>query len=84
MDNVSIHHVDIVVELLTSVGALVRFLPTYSPDINPIEVFAEVKYYLQANSRLLDSFMTPTTIILQAFNSVSTENCQNAGYFSLT
>ena len=90
MDNVSIHHVDTVVELLTSVGALVRFLPTYSPDINPIEVFAEVKYYLQANSRLFDSFMTPTTIIiiLQAFNSVSTENSQsyikNAGYFSLT
>ena len=85
MDNVSIHHVDAVVELLTSVGALVRFLPAYSPDINPIEeVFAEVKHYLQANSMLFDSSMTPTATILQAFNSVSMQNCQsyikNAGY----
>ena len=63
-----------VVKLLTSVGALVRFLPAYSPDINPNE---EVKHYLQANNILFDSSMTPTAIILQAFNSVSTQNCQS-------
>jgi len=51
MDNALIYHVDEVVELLTSVGVLVKFLPLYSPDINPIEeVFAEVKHYLQANN----------------------------------
>ena len=47
MDNASIHHVDQVTELITSVGALVRFLPPYSPDMNPIEeVCAEVKHYI--------------------------------------
>jgi len=46
MDNASIHHVDPVVELITAAGALVRFLPPYSPDLNPIEeVFAEVKHF---------------------------------------
>ena len=45
MDNPSIHHVDEVVELLTSVGVLVKFLPPYSPDLSPIEeVFAEVLF----------------------------------------
>ena len=37
IDNASIHHVDTVVELITAAGALVRFLPPYSPDLNPNE-----------------------------------------------
>ena len=42
LDNASIHHVDRVIETIQSVGAIVRFLPPYSPDMNPIEeVFAE-------------------------------------------
>lgn len=44
LDNASIHHVDEVVELLDSLGALVLFLPPYSPDYNPIEeAFSKVK-----------------------------------------
>ncbi|XP_065891697.1 uncharacterized protein [Dysidea avara] len=44
MDNASIHHADDVVDAICSIGALVRFLPPYSPDYNPIEcVFGEVK-----------------------------------------
>ena len=52
LDNASsVHHVDQVVELITSVRALVRFLPPYSPDMNPIkELFTE--QYLQANHSL--------------------------------
>ena len=52
LDNASsIHHVDQVVELNTSVRALVRFLPPYLPDMNPIkELFTE--QYLQANHSL--------------------------------
>ena len=37
MDNASIHHVDGIMELITGVGALLIFLPPYSPDYNPIE-----------------------------------------------
>lgn len=82
MDNASIHHIGPVIELITSVGALVRFLPPYSPDMNPIEeVFAEVKHYFQANGSLS---LSPTSAMLMAFNSISGQNCQayiqHAGY----
>ena len=64
MDNASIHHVDSVVKSILSVGALVRFLPPYSPDINPIEeVFGEVKHYLQANNTCFQETSSPRAMI---------------------
>lgn len=75
LDNASIHHVDQVVETIQSIGALVRFLPPYSPDMNPIEeVFAEVKQYLQANSSLFQA-TSVRSMILMAFGSISIDNC---------
>ena len=76
MDNASIYHVDSIVEINLSVGALVRFLPPYSPDMNPIEeVFGEVKHYLQANITCLQEISSPRAMILTASNSVTIENC---------
>ena len=50
LDNAAIHHVDGIVELIQSRGALVQFLPPYSPDIMPIEeLFFKVKSVLKAN-----------------------------------
>ena len=44
MDNFSIHHVPEVVKSIQDVGALIQFLPLYSPDFNPIEeTFSKVK-----------------------------------------
>ena len=44
IDNASIRHIDEVVQMVSSVGALLWFLPPYSPDLNPIEpVFSQVK-----------------------------------------
>ena len=37
LDNAAIHHTRRPIELIQSVGALVHFLPPYSPDLNPIE-----------------------------------------------
>ena len=36
-DNASIHHLETVVDLIEAAGTLVRFLPPYRPDLNPIE-----------------------------------------------
>ena len=48
MDNCSIHHVDAIVNMVHELGALVQFLPPYSPDYNPIEeAFSKVKAYLR-------------------------------------
>lgn len=44
MDNCSIHHVEEVTKLINEVGAIVHYLPPYSPDFNPIEwCFSKVK-----------------------------------------
>ena len=44
LDNTSVHKGARIQELINEVGALLRFLPAYSPDLNPTEeVFAEVK-----------------------------------------
>ena len=37
MDNASIHHVEEVVSTIEGIGSIVKFLPPYSPDLNPIE-----------------------------------------------
>ena len=48
LDNASIHHLSTVVDLISAAGALVRFLPPYSPDMNPIEeAFSKVKSHLR-------------------------------------
>ena len=59
MDNCSIHHVAPVVQMVHEVGALVHFLPPYSPDFNPIEeeAFSKVKAQLRAID--IDSFQDP-------------------------
>ncbi|MCZ6919771.1 MAG: transposase, partial [Rickettsia endosymbiont of Ixodes persulcatus] len=37
MDNINFHKDNIIRELIESVGYRILFLPTYSPDLNPIE-----------------------------------------------
>ena len=47
MNNCSIHHVQEVIDLIHSVGALV-ILPPYSPHLMPIEFcFSKVKFFLK-------------------------------------
>jgi transposase len=51
MDNLGCHKSSVVVELIRSVGADVRFLPPYSPDWNPIEhIWSKIKSYLAATA----------------------------------
>lgn len=48
MDNCSIHHVHGIAKMIHQAGALVIFLPHYSPDYNPIEeAFSKVKATLK-------------------------------------
>lgn len=44
MDNCSIHHRDDVITAVQDTGALLHFLPPYTPDWNPAEeAFSDVK-----------------------------------------
>lgn len=85
LDNASIHHVDLVTRLVSATGALVRFLPLYSPDLNPLEeAFSKVKSSLRNNELAYQCTTTPRILISEAFLSVTIEDCQNyfkhAGY----
>ena len=49
MDNASIHHVDRVTNAIHQTGAILRFLPPCSPDLQPLEeVFSKVKLLLNS------------------------------------
>ena len=64
MDNASIRHVDAVVELITAAGALVRFVPPYSPDLNPIEeVFSKIKAFLKENESAYQATSEPRILV---------------------
>jgi len=48
MDNLSSHKRPPPIEAIEAAGAAVRFLPPYSPDLNPIEkMFSKLKAYLR-------------------------------------
>ncbi|MDB6072967.1 MAG: hypothetical protein JWO89_607, partial [Verrucomicrobiaceae bacterium] len=79
MDNVSVHKGLEVAELVQAVGAQVRFLPPYSPDLNPIEkMWSKIKALLRsAEAR------TPEQLdeaISFAFSKITANDA--AGYFT--
>ncbi len=48
-DNLAAHHVEGVQQLIDAAGATLRYLPPYSPDLNPIELsFAKLKAIVRA------------------------------------
>ena len=57
-------------------GASVRYLPAYSPDLNPIEMaFAKLKAHLrQSAARTLDDLTLALASALQTFTS---DHCRN-------
>ncbi len=76
MDNCSVHHVERVVEMINSVGALIRFVPPYSPDLNPIELaFSKVKSFIKANYLVVQSTSISRVVVSMAFNTVTWEDC---------
>ena len=79
------HHVQEVVEHVYNSGALIRFLPSYSPDLNPIKgVFAKVKHYLRQNDSVLQAVRDPNPLIWNAFGQITSFDCHaymhHAGY----
>ena len=85
MDNCIIHHGYEVVKMINEMGALVDFLPPYSPDYVPVEeAFSKVKSQLktiESEAQVLDL----ETLLLAAFSSITPEDCQqwikNAGIY---
>jgi transposase len=76
LDNLATHKIAAVRDLVEARGATVRYLPAYSPDLNPIEqAFAKLKAHLrQAAARSLDDLTSALASALQAFTP---DHCRN-------
>ena len=70
MDNLSSHKSAEVTRLIESAGAQLRFLPAYSPDLNPIEaLFSKLKQALR--SAKARTFATLIEAMGEALRSIS-------------
>lgn len=83
MDNLSSHKGPRVRELIQAAGASLRYLPPYSPDLNPIEnAFSKLKALLRkAAERTVDALWSTIGNIIKLFTP---QECRNyfeaAGY----
>ena len=83
MDNLSSHKVAGVREAIEAAGAVVRYLPPYSPGFNPIEqLFAKLKTLLRkAAARTIDALWHAIGHLLAAFSPAECANYfTDAGY----
>src|SRR3954471_24737120 len=83
MDNLSTHKVAGVQEAIRAAGASVLYLPSYSPDLNPIEqLFAKLKALLRkAAARTRDTLWETIGTLLDAFPPNECQNSiLNSGY----
>ena len=71
LDNLCIHKTPTIARLVEAKGATVRYLPAYSPDLNPIEMaFAKLKCHLRlAAARTLDDLHGAVAASLAQFES---------------
>lgn len=85
-DNLSCHKVEGVRAAIEAVGATLRYLPPYSPDLNPIEkMFSKLKALLrQAAKRTVETLWTEIGSALDRFTP---QECSNyfasSGYVNL-
>ncbi len=83
MDNLPAHKPEHVRRAIEAAGAELRYLPAYSPDLNPIEnAFAQLKAFLKkAAARTIPAL---DQAIADALSKITAQDCKgyfkNAGY----
>jgi transposase len=83
MDNLASHKVAGIKEAIEATGATLRYLPPYSPDLNPIEqAIAKLKSHLRKEAAR--TFETLIEAIARALKTFTPQECANfianAGY----
>ena len=75
-DNLSAHKVDGVAEAIKAAKAKIRYLPPYSPDLNPIELlFSKIKSMLRSEgNRTVETLWTSLGKIM---NKIAPTECMN-------
>ena len=76
MDNLSVHKSPSIRAAITAAGAELRFLPPYSPDLNPIEkAFAKLKASLRrVAARTVESLWEALANVVERF---APDECTN-------
>ena len=76
MDNLPVHYAEIAKTLIESVGAKVKFLPPYSPDLSPIELcWSKLKELIRsAKARTIEALDAAITM---AINAITDEDALN-------
>ena len=68
-DNAAIHHTREVVDAINATGALLIFLPPYSPDLMPCEeLFSQSKNYIRQNDIAWQESPDPELMVLDSFS----------------
>lgn len=83
MDNLGSHKVAGIREAIEAAGASVRYLPPYSPDLNPIEqVFSKLKAILRRiAARSVETLWQAIDTALDEFSAAECTNyIKNSGY----
>ena len=83
MDNLAAHKANVIRDLIEARGAILLYLPAYSPDLNPIElVFAKLKHLLRsAAERTIDRLWTTLGTCLNHFHPSECANyIRHCGY----
>jgi len=73
MDNLRSHKVDGIEQMIEEAGAIVKYLPPYSPDLNPIEqMWSKIKAFLRkVKARSVDVLMD---VLPSAFSTISVQD----------
>ena len=76
MDNLSAHKLPHIQTLIEASGATLRWLPAYSPDLNPIEkMWSKVKEYLRAaKARTYEALVAAIARALQSVTATDAAN----------
>ena len=77
-DNAAVHHTRAVLTAINVTGALVVFLPPYSPDFNPCEnIFSMTKSWIASNDVIWHLCDAPERMAQQAFLNVTVQDFIN-------
>ncbi len=76
LDNLGAHKSEATLALITAAGAQTRFLPAYSPDLNPIEMmWSKVKAFLRAAEA--HPYDVLLQAIAQALKAITPDDAKN-------
>jgi len=78
LDNAAIHHTQNVVNAINRTGAILVYLPPYSPDFMPCEgLFSQVKSWIRENEYIWSICDDPELMVLDGFLNVTPANIFN-------